>query len=699
MSKLGVILTSSFPTLRTFAPSIAEIPIPPVIAIGLDLQTSDSNPSPCLLDLEMSTITALSSPPRASRGSEREESYASPKCLHLVGSGPSSSDGRKRRNHGSSSDEEHVVKWDGFSDEDLRVGGPYLCAIPVKTIAVPTDHPFYSRVVENVAPLNQGVRDILATADIRFHDMGFCGRTSVYDPEPTPALTLYIDANRSSIDDKWITTARIIHSFLVSNGVFGVSVELADPRAFDPIILHPVRNTLPIFSWERVAWAIIQQSIIHQWTTLGCYEITAPGEEKQVTVLVTVDPSVNKDWRGVREHLVWILDSFELSSVAVRIVKDRVLRGGGFSGPRLPLTALTAPAQVGQSIGVQGTEYAIGTFGGWVEMKDGNGRWEQFGLTCAKCVLPPGDLLSAEQQLGKGSNFPESTNGSLLMNVAVARWRIKGITPGDKVAESLLKVQQPSVLDLNRAIRKWDAQVEALTTRYLYQKVKNYLKNDEFVSPRDVRNFQIDQQALDYAEQAKDRIQSFRTLQSNNLGHVFACSGLNSIVPTTMAPGAISLSNMDWALIKPLPMRRGLNEVATFERPAVGDLPFPFQVGSILADGSGVKMSGGDRVFKCGRATGYTAGYYSELAEFHILTEMANGVERPIVTREYAITNSSAFSEPGDSGALIFNRDLQVVGMIFAISERNMRTYFTHIDDLFRDIKRVTGAQVVKIMD
>ena len=79
----------------------------------------------------MSTTRAQSAS-RASRGSEMEESYASPQYPHLVGSGPSSSDGRKRRSHGSSNDEEHAVKWDGFSDENLRVGGPYLCAIQSK---------------------------------------------------------------------------------------------------------------------------------------------------------------------------------------------------------------------------------------------------------------------------------------------------------------------------------------------------------------------------------------------------------------------------------------------------------------------------------------------------------------------------------------------------------------------------------------
>lgn len=163
-----------------------------------------------------------------------------------------------------------------------------------------------------------GVLEILATAGIRYVYVGFGGRISVYDPEPTRTPTLYIEAPRTSMDCNWITIAREIDSFLIRNGVSDISIEMADERAFQPIILSPITDTSPIFAcWDRVAADILQQSDIREWTTLGCYEITAATEENEVTVLVTIDPSVNKDWRGVRDHIVKVLDGYKLSSVEV----------------------------------------------------------------------------------------------------------------------------------------------------------------------------------------------------------------------------------------------------------------------------------------------------------------------------------------------------------------------------------------------
>lgn len=38
---------------------------------------------------------------------------------------------------------------DGFTNEDLRVGGPHLCALPAEYIPIAKDHPLYSRLYGN----------------------------------------------------------------------------------------------------------------------------------------------------------------------------------------------------------------------------------------------------------------------------------------------------------------------------------------------------------------------------------------------------------------------------------------------------------------------------------------------------------------------------------------------------------------------
>ncbi|KAJ5736091.1 uncharacterized protein N7483_001216 [Penicillium malachiteum] len=94
----------------------------------------------------------------SSRNSDFELAYASPVVLSLKGaileslrqhnsnkgqprgsndeSGKLSTDGRKRRSHGSSSDEDCMTP-DGFLNEDLRVGGPYICSFPVEMTLIP----------------------------------------------------------------------------------------------------------------------------------------------------------------------------------------------------------------------------------------------------------------------------------------------------------------------------------------------------------------------------------------------------------------------------------------------------------------------------------------------------------------------------------------------------------------------------------
>jgi V8-like Glu-specific endopeptidase len=55
-------------------------------------------------------------------------------------------------------------------------------------------------------------------------------------------------------------------------------------------------------------------------------------------------------------------------------------------------------------------------------------------------------------------------------------------------------------------------------------------------------------------------------------------------------------------------------------------------------------------------------------------------------------------TEPGDSGSLVYDSSSgEVVGIFFAASDLHGHFYFTPILDVFRDIKRVTGAVNVRI--
>lgn len=103
-------------------------------------------------------------------------------------------------------------------------------------------------------------------------------------------------------------------------------------------------------------------------------------------------------------------------------------------------------------------------------------------------------------------------------------------------------------------------------------------------------------------------------------------------------------------------------------------------------------------VFKLGRTTEWTNGRFAGLRSAHIATSDEHGETHTVVTREYCVTGTGGpFSLEGDSGSLVFDRDMRVVGMIFSGSLAENVSYITLFDDLFGDIKKRTGAQDVRI--
>ena len=107
-----------------------------------------------------------------------------------------------------------------------------------------------------------------------------------------------------------------------------------------------------------------------------------------------------------------------------------------------------------------------------------------------------------------------------------------------------------------------------------------------------------------------------------------------------------------------------------------------------------------NRLYKNGRRTGYTEGSYNRLSEC-LIAEVTNGDEvTHEATMEHCVTVGYAdgpFSLAGDSGALVFNVFGQVVGLLFGGAEQHSRSYFTHVDDLFGDIKEKVGATDIRI--
>ncbi|KAJ5471079.1 hypothetical protein N7530_008436 [Penicillium desertorum] len=182
------------------------------------------------------------------------------------------------------------------------------------------------------------------------------------------------------------------------------------------------------------------------------------------------------------------------------------------------------------------------------------------------------------------------------------------------------------------------------------------------------------------------------------LGHVVAGSGMHR----TRLDGDNRRVAIDWALIKISSNRihrqmhgdrvsgnKGFQYSNTPTNP-------PYHGGSLMHARDGLKL------YKSGRSTGMTASAYNGLesvrldrlesrkgAGYHLVITWVN----QIATSE----NSYPFAEGGDSGSWITRVDGKVFGMLAGGDERMGTTYFCRINDVFDDIKDITGAAEVRI--
>jgi len=376
------------------------------------------------------TMTTTSLTRSTSRGSSFELAYASPVislgALRLMGVGTESlerhdskrhrprafndeegkygEDGRKRRSLGSSDDEGEITV-DGFSNEDLRVGGPYLCSLPLLTIPILVAHPLHGLLQEKVSSggtFSERIHAILRDKGVSLiasgpwdHPVTFCLRQSKYYPEDEPIPTILILATRFVVDDDWLQAARRIHSLLRQERVARISVEIADPQAFRQPSMSPVLDSDPIWNkWSSVLSDILRTVELRDIQLIGCYRRGRnKGKENPVTILVIVNIDSQRKWRNTREIITKILDMWTLPLVAVEIIKDR---RSSLKDPVEPeaktgfnTELLTGRAMAGGPIAHSSNDQGSGTLGGFIELQGpSTQKWTCFALTCFHVINP-----------------------------------------------------------------------------------------------------------------------------------------------------------------------------------------------------------------------------------------------------------------------------------------------------------------------
>ncbi|KAL1986596.1 hypothetical protein VTN96DRAFT_6174 [Rasamsonia emersonii] len=396
-------------------------------------------------------------------------------------------------------DDSGVELSDGLVDEDLRTGGPYLCAIPTRSVPIPKYHPLQPRLEDRDARLLKTINSILQSHDVDFQSIDLCGRRSEFDPEPDLVPTVLVLAKRHALDKNWLEACREIRTFLINENLSSVSVEIADLRAFEPLQYSPVLPTDTIYYiWDKVLDRILTQLDLAEIKCVECFRMGTSDNhnENPPTVILTVAKQSTKDWRPVREDIIGIVDSFHLPTVGVSIGPGDIVRQNGVS-VAYPLNAYQDGAQAGLSLGIHGSMLSAGTFAGWVQLKNPRtGEWEKFGLTCFHCVDP-------------GTNSISTTDLTQLQD-----WHKNGISPNDQSARRLLQLDQPCLKDIKRDLNMLQEQIKTVSEDGEFIHVKTAVESGNFVTPRDKRRDENDSAILDWALIS---VQPSRALSDNTI--------------------------------------------------------------------------------------------------------------------------------------------------------------------------------------
>jgi hypothetical protein len=307
--------------------------------------------------------------------------------------------GRLRSYKGSVGDGQTEWGDDGFINEDYRVGGPYMCSLPLTITPLPRRHRLYSPKEKD--RIRKKVHDILASVGIKKPTMHIARCTSQVKPEHRPITTLFIHAERENrIDHMWLEASLQIYHFLSDNDMPEVCVEIADPRIYKPYKFAPIQQIPSIWHWDRVIAEITKRIDLTDVITIGCMRVQAPIAPNHVpTVLVTVEMESERDFREMRDIITAILDKYGLPTISVLILRDELVTKAK-GPPGFDRTMLDGIARAGGNFGSAKSHLSYGKLGGFVELEfDGTDLDPMIlGVTCFHSVRSDKDSHVVSRQ-------------------------------------------------------------------------------------------------------------------------------------------------------------------------------------------------------------------------------------------------------------------------------------------------------------
>lgn len=108
-------------------------------------------------------------------------------------------------------------------------------------------------------------------------------------------------------------------------------------------------------------------------------------------------------------------------------------------------------------------------------------------------------------------------------------WHKNGISPNDQSARRLLQLDQPCLKDIKRDLNMLQEQIKTVSEDGEFIHVKTAVESGNFVTPRDKRRYDQDQQLLQNYMDKQSLIRDFLASDRHIPGHVLSASGYNTI--------------------------------------------------------------------------------------------------------------------------------------------------------------------------
>ncbi|OAP54028.1 hypothetical protein AYL99_11788 [Fonsecaea erecta] len=633
----------------------------------------------------------------------------------------------KKRNRGdlSSSSEEYVFdknvgdrikgrvpgspihSSEGLDIETYRVGGPELPMLPIRHLETPKDTKklFGDHIGNDLAQI---LKEYSLWPTNPFFDM--ITLLSLARPDAEPHTYVWTELQwYDGCQQLWTQAADKMRSKLKQLGHPEIRVLLADPRA----MITPFSKAIPIRdpllkTWPSVADKILKAVSVRQsWLTLDLLirgkEWYGGKDEEKFKAVLLIHFDTQDDWEG--SFLQEARSAISSDPVyQQRGVELEILRGYLVGGANRTFDTDQPPAvghgddlfntipYMGASI-CPDSYVGSGSFGCAITLGDS----ATYGLTACHVALPTSDGQVTYADPTAQRNIPPGLVKLLPTGAAF------GKIPNPPV------IKMPSKSDLE-AVKKYhqdeiDAMNEIVTRELKY--VEDLIKAEEpgeepLISgqqrdkyERYMREIVGHKSLLSKANKLLADIDSSRC----SLGPIRAFSGFRKDENTGMI--------LDWALF-PMHSSKGPIQNRLPSQPPHPKDPKRLMEEHLLGFSAPL---GGETVYKVGRTTGFTTGIVNPAPTFiHKLEAPSTRVwpgepgsqnpqspelSRASVVGVIPINVDGKFLGPGDPGAVVFDADGIMKGLIVAGCYHHRVAYITPSPDLLKDIKMMTGAKEI----